>query len=263
MRKILATGVTGNIGRHLSREVEPLKLDLTSLKEIDSLMIRGDYSVIHLAGIVGEDKVRKNEKFAYSVNVEGTACLAEKFLKSSSGKFVFASTAHVYAKSVTKIAEDGEVDPSNVYAAQKYEAECRLREIFHGNSEQLLVARIFSVLDWNMNEGTLGSVIHQLINSTEDAKIKNSDDIRDFLTPRTVAGALEQISSLESTPPTINLCSGKGLSVGEAARRMLASRNYELHSEQLLLGNSTNPVIIGDSSNLKKLIGNPLNWTFA
>jgi dTDP-4-dehydrorhamnose reductase len=72
--------MSGVIGRNLNGLAAPLKIDLSSneLTDIDSEIYRCK-GLIHLAGIVGEQKVKLNEEYAYNVNVRGSANLARSY----------------------------------------------------------------------------------------------------------------------------------------------------------------------------------------
>lgn len=259
--RILATGTTGTIGSHLGDKVETIKLDLHSsyLNSDHVRFIKGD-SIIHLAGVVGEEKVRRDIKYAYEVNVTGTCKLAKRFLNDSDGKFLFLSSAHVYRNKNDRIKEDDLVDPQSFYAKQKYEAENKLREIFRNSPNQLLIVRLFSVLDWNLGESTLSGAIGRLLNSNGASKIKNGDDIRDFLTPKTISQALLKLVNVTNKIQLVNLCSGVGISIKDAAKRMLEQKNISIHQVNIDSGNSDRPIIVGNPGLIENLIGQKLEW---
>lgn len=259
--RILATGTTGTIGSHLGSEVEAIKLDLHSkLLHNDYPRFRKGDSIIHLAGVVGEEKVRRDVKYAYEVNVAATCRLAKRFHNDSDGKFLYVSSAHVYRNKNERLKEDDLVDPQSLYSKQKYEAENELREIFRKNPNQLLIVRLFSVLDWNLGEATLSGAIGRLINSDVESKLKNGDDIRDFLTPKTISQALLNLVRMNSTIQLVNLCSGIGTSIKEATRRMLDLKNISIHQVQIASGNSDSPMIVGDPSLIENLLRRKLEW---
>lgn len=80
---MIATGLTGTIGRHLPIDTKALKINLAGEKKIfDSIEFKTEETLIHLAGIVGSSQVNKDENYAIKVNIEGTNSLAQEFSKN-------------------------------------------------------------------------------------------------------------------------------------------------------------------------------------
>lgn len=249
--KLYSTGSTGTIGKHLPKGVTALKLNLASDHLVfEKIEIAPNSNLIHLAGIVGPSSVLKDVEFARAVNVRGTKFLAEAFLANSEGIFYYISTSHVYAKSDKLLTETSPIEPLNIYAEQKLEAEEVLRSVFRFHQNRLCIIRLFSVLDWDVAPFTLGGAIKKLIEPGSDFVLSNASDIRDFLTPRAIANALFEIASQKKISGIVNLCSNRGTSVGVAARKMLTESGFEVPTNRILLNESSNPVVIGDNSRL-------------
>ena len=208
---------------------------------------------IHLAGIVGDGKVNADLARSYSINVDGLSYLAEEFYKSASGRFIYISSSHVYAPSKMPVSEDSIIQPINKYAEQKLIAETKLSEIFSQSPHRLLIIRVFSVLDFDVPDFTLGGAIRRIAIDGNETNLKNVDDVRDFMTPRTIAQAILEISKLLNAPSVINLCTGKGRSVRQAAVEMCRSKGMEFPSKRLIPGNSEIPYIVGNNSLLSRL----------
>lgn len=154
---IAANGLSGTIGRHLEPHVEEIKLDLSANKEeFLNLELSNISQLIHLAGIVGEGRVLADPARSYSINIEGLTYLAEEFYKSSSGRFIYISSSHVYAPSNMPLSEESITGPINKYAEQKLIAETHLSRIFSQSPHRLTIIRVFSVLDFDVPDFTLG-----------------------------------------------------------------------------------------------------------
>ena len=123
-------------------------------------------------------------------------------------------------------------------------------EVFKETPEKLCIVRVFSVLDWDVADFTLGGAIKKLTISNSDFKLSNSDDVRDFLTPKLIADILIKISHNTSISGIINLSSSFGTTILEAARKMLAESGFEFPSTRVLPGNSNKPYIVGDNFKL-------------
>ena len=257
---LLVTGKSGTIGKHIV-DGNGLNFDLANDEyNFNGLEFKNTDSLIHLGAVVGEKAVNSNEIYSYKVNVRGTRYLAKNFIKKSSGKFLYVSTSHVYSPSLECLSEQSVTEPRSRYASQKLEAEFELGEIFKHEPNRLIIARVFSILDWDVDPFTLGGGIKKIANNDESFVLKNSDDIRDFLTPKLVAQTLCIILSAESHVDKINICTGVGLSVRNAATRMLNEYGKILPKNQVKPGSSDNPIVIGDANRLKEIYGLQLIW---
>ncbi len=249
--KVFATGTTGTIGKHLRQQVSSLNLDLGEPNfEFNGGNLNSGDIFLHLAGIVGPTAVEKDIRYSRQVNVEASIRLGRAFLNSSGEKFVYVSTSHVYSSSNLPIEESFETNPKNLYAAQKLEVEEVLCELFEKHPERLSIVRVFSVLDWDVAQFTLGGGIKKLKLENSDYILNNCDDVRDFLTPKVIADALVRICKKSSLFGIVNLCSGRGLSVGEAARLMLGPEASTKASHRMAPGQSAAPFIVGNNSKL-------------
>ena len=256
MLRILATGATGTIGKHFSG-VEPLSINLLDdLSTIGKSLFNTTSIILHAAGIVGNDAVSKDINISRKINIDGTKKLAEISRDSSISRFVYVSSSHVYAPSDGLLLESSKVDPVGAYAEQKIEAEQAVVEVFKETPEKLCIVRVFSVLDWDVADFTLGGAIKNLTTSSSNFKLSNSDDVRDFLTPKFIASVLTKISRNTSICGVINLSSGRGTTIREAARKMLNESGFEFPSERVMPGNSIRPHVVGDNSKLISYFSN-------
>lgn len=259
---VFATGTSGTIGRHLKSMVVPIILDLEDLSKIPTANFPKESHLIHLAGVVGPVAVMTDVQKSYLVNVSATLKLAELFKIKNQGKFTYVSTSHVYGPTSQVISETSPVFPSNPYAQQKLETEVQLNELYLDSPERLCIVRVFSVLDWDVAPFTLGGGVRKLTHEDSDYTLTNSEDIRDFLTPSTIAQSLLEIATTDDAFGILNLCSGTGISVGDAARKMLAESGFLVPENRIISGYSSNPVIVGSNSKLRSILPNlALMWT--
>ena len=263
MKTLYATGVSGTIGKHLPSSVRPIAIDLSSAREdFRSIEFADNSNIIHLAGIVGPAMVERDIQYAHRVNVEGAKSLAAEFLDKSNGIFYYVSTSHVYAPSLEILSENSLIRPVNLYAEQKREAEIALESIFTTEIERLCIVRIFSVLDWDTAAFTLGGGVRKLASQDPNFILKNAADIRDFLTPKTIARVLFKMAHTGSAPGVVNLCSGAGISVGDAAKRMLLESDIEPDENKITWEKSASPFVVGDNTLISSLnLELNLNWS--
>jgi nucleoside-diphosphate-sugar epimerase len=258
--KLVASGLTGTIGVHLSAyNVSPLNQRLNLLTKSVNLE-KGD-TYFHLAGIVGPSKVKEDIKLATDVNVESVKRLATLSREREIGRFIYVSTSHVYKKSNSNLNEDDEVDPINLYAEQKLAAEDILKDVFSDAPEQLTILRVFSILGWDTKEFTLGGAVRRL---SEDSSftLDNGDDVRDFLTPKQAASAIYKIGTSQHVEQLINVCTGLGISISEAAQKMLSSKGDLTSFSRVNGGVSDIPRIVGNPQLLDQIIETRLKWEY-
>ena len=214
---ICATGKSGQIGRFLSAEITSINGRLTEECWKNNSEIPISSVVMHLAGIVGESNVLRDEDYARKINIDGTLKLAKYVLNESNAVFYFLSSSHVYQSSNFQISESGIVSPSTLYGRQKVEAEEGLLSIYQNHSGRLKILRIFSILNKGMKEGTLGSAI----DNVERKKIDNGDDVRDFLTAQQAAIICEKLARRNFIYPVVNVCTGVPTKIKDAISRYI------------------------------------------
>jgi nucleoside-diphosphate-sugar epimerase len=254
MSRIFATGVSGTIGKHFNNQVIPINYDLrnSELRNIPNFKI-GD-CILHAAAVVGTESVSKDRITSHQVNVKASKMLAQFAKDNGVSRFIYVSTSHVYARSDYLLTESSPTGPSNIYAEQKFEAEGEISLIFRDCPEKLCIVRVFSVLDWDVADFTLGGGIKRLIYDNSNFTLNYGDDIRDFLTPRLIAHALVCIVKEALLTGIINLSSRKGLTVKDAAKIMLEGNGYKLPANRIVSGNSDYPYVVGDNSKLRKAL---------
>lgn len=259
--KLVASGLTGTIGVHLNEyNIHPLNERLDSLSK--NVNLEKDDIYFHLGGIIGPGKVKENLKLSTEVNVESVKSLAAFSRERGIRKFVYISSAHVYKKNSSNIKEDDEIEPLNVYAEQKLAAEEILKEAFHESPSQLTILRVFSILDWDTKDFTLGGAVRRL-NEDSSFTLGNGDDVRDFLTPKQAAYVIHKIGTTEHAEQTINVCTGFGQKISDAARVLLASIGDTSSFTRIEKGISDTPRIVGDSTVLESIIKQSLKWEYA
>jgi nucleoside-diphosphate-sugar epimerase len=188
---------------------------------------------------------------SHKVNVKASKMLAEFAKNNEISRFIYVSTSHVYARSNSLLTESSATAPNNVYAEQKLEAEEEISSIFRDYPEKLCIVRVFSVLDWDVADFTLGGGIKKLTSDNSNFILNYGDDIRDFLTPHLIANTLISIANEVHLTGIVNLATGIGITVKDAARTMLEGSGYKLPANRIVSGNSDYPYVVGDNSKLK------------
>jgi nucleoside-diphosphate-sugar epimerase len=261
MSKIFATGVSGTIGKYFKDRVIPLNYDLKKSKLQNMPHINKEDSILHLAAIVGPKNVERDRINSYKINVEASKILAQFAKDNNISRFIYVSTSHVYARCDSLLTEYSPTNPNNIYTEQKLEAEEKISLVYRDCPEKFCIVRVFSVLDWDVPDYTLGGGIKKLTSANSNFMLKYVDDIRDFLTPRLVADTLIAIAKEARLTGIVNLSTATGMTVKDAAVTMLESSGYKLPLDRVTHGNSEYPYIVGDNSKLKAALPNLiLKW---
>ncbi len=244
--------------------MENLDIDLTaSQKDFEKINLHPNSTIIHLAAMVGEKAVLKDESYARAVNVQGTERIAKLALDQKSN-LVFISTGHVYKPSAADLDEQADLEPISLYAQQKLEAEKAVVEVLNGTRSTGMILRVFSLLDFGMPEFTLGSAAERLGSKADLEPLKSSDDIRDFLTPKQVAAAILSIVTTGSSAGIYNLASGTGIKVKAAVIALLDSEGIKVDDRHFENGNSKVPRLVADVQKIKnKYKDLDLHWPYS
>lgn len=129
MKKILITGSSGRLGKHLIKALENKGIetiefdkkyghDILDKKSIEK-MVKGSDVIFHLAGTVDYSI---SKEMMYKINVEGTKNIVDI---SGDRKIIFMSSTAVYGKKLYRIPadENTKLVPTDFYGKTKLEAE--------------------------------------------------------------------------------------------------------------------------------------------
>ena len=104
------------------------------IRDVTPGELAGYDAVICLAALSNDPLGHLNPAATYSVNLEGTLCLAEAAKKAGAERFLFASSCSLYGASGSAgVAEDGEMFPVTPYGETKVLAERALSELADDN----------------------------------------------------------------------------------------------------------------------------------
>jgi len=95
--------------------------------------------VVHTAGLTNIEQCEASPDLAYDVNVKLTANVA-KACKAENIKLVYISTDHLFAGNGSLVDETQPVEPINVYAQTKADAE---KHVLKANNENLIIRTNF------------------------------------------------------------------------------------------------------------------------
>jgi nucleoside-diphosphate-sugar epimerase len=192
--------------------------DVTSPEHTDGFA-EGCTSVIHLAGIAHSSlRTEAEKRQSYKVNVEGTRTVLNAAQRHGVRRFVFVSTAHVYAAhSGLDIVESAPVAASSYYSFTKIEAEGLVREASERGME-VVIARPYLIygpgagfnLDRMMRGIDRGYYFH----------ISDRNPMRSFLSVENAARALAHLAGRGVPAGTYNLADANTYSLVDFANEL-------------------------------------------
>ncbi len=159
--KVLVTGITGFVGKHLEmalhhnkyevgailrsnskpRNIKTIAFNVDDLctAQLDNLTSGYDV-VIHLAALVHQPN-QKDLGAYMRLNYDVTVALAKACVVNKVSKFITLSTSHVYEGSTNPYTENGSLSPLSPYAQSKYKATQELGSIFSCSETSWYVIR--------------------------------------------------------------------------------------------------------------------------
>ena len=236
MKKILVTGSSGYIGRHLldvlpkyytvglDRKFKPQSADKFILQNIlEGKVVEGEYdAVVHLAGLVNVGDSVKSPMRYYDTNVTGTLKMLENVTYKH---FIFASTG---------AAEK----PTSPYALSKRVTEDMVREYCQLNNKDCTIFRFYNVIGSAGYDPTnMDGLMYNLIKAGVETGVFNvyGDDydtydgtpLRDYIHVSEVCQAIKSAIELPSDGTIQNLATGSGYSVLQMVDFFKEANNME------------------------------------
>jgi GDP-4-dehydro-6-deoxy-D-mannose reductase len=258
-RRILITGASGFVGRHLLRQIQeqqrdgwlvsgwylkdaPRDLPSTHWMAVDlqapeavAASVRNvrPTHIIHLAAIADVGGSFANARATWSANVMGTLNLLEALREHApDAALLMVSSSEVYGDAFTTgvaLDESAPMLPQNPYAASKAAAEL-LARTYAKRGLKLVIARPFNHIGPGQSEQFAVSAFARQLARIEaglqvpELSVGNLDARRDFTDVRDIVRAylalIVKASNVDA--PAVNLCSGTPRRIGDVLDQLIA-----------------------------------------
>jgi GDP-4-dehydro-6-deoxy-D-mannose reductase len=291
MARILVTGVSGFVGKHLTRELhkrdheiygagiseqpnESIKhllssyiaADLTDNGQVSKIPLERIDGVISLAGLAQVGASFKDPESYYKVNVEVLSILAERVIKEKPDiKVLAVSTGAVYDnRQELPFTEDSKLsEESSPYAKSKILMEQRAAEL-REKGLACVIVRPFNHIGPGQEPGflvpDLYSKIQQSLSTDAPVLVGNLKTRRDYTDVRDVVRAYADLINLpEWEHDVYNVCSGKSIP-GETILELLlqasgANGKVKIEADKSLIRPNDPPELYGSHERLSKETG--------
>jgi dTDP-glucose 4,6-dehydratase len=259
-KKVLVTGAGGFIGSHLTERLielgaqtrafvrysstgswgwldqSPLKHEvevvLGDIRDQDTVVhaVAGIDIVFHLAALIAIPYSYQAPLSYVRTNVEGTLNVLQAAQRAESEAVVHTSTSEVYGTARTvPIDENHPLQGQSPYSASKIGAD-KIAESFHLSfGLPVVTVRPFNTFGPRQSaRAVIPTIITQALNGSE-IRLGNLEPTRDLnFVADTVEGFIKAAETPQAIGETINLGSGREISIGDLAALILKLMNRDL-----------------------------------
>lgn len=273
-RRILITGASGFVGRHLTAALAGKAALITApfdVRDADAcaaaVRVAAPDACIHLAGIASPVQARNEPDLAWQVNLMGTLNLARAVLAEAAAcRFVFVSTSEVYGESFragTPLDESAVLAPMNTYAATKAAADLAVGAMVHQGLRAIRVRPFNHTGPGQTPAYVVPAFAEQLVRLGAEGTLKVGDlsAERDFLDVRDMCAAYAACLLADDAvlPPgtILNLASGTPRRIGSVLEDLcrIAGTHPRIETEAARMRPSDIPRACGDSDLARRLLG--------
>jgi GDP-4-dehydro-6-deoxy-D-mannose reductase len=275
--KALVTGAAGFVGRHLQAHLAAMGDDVVGVDRHDGpdlldgpavqatvADVRPDV-VYHLGGWSDVGASWDHPRDTFDANAVGTLNLLQACIANGSPRVLAVSSADVYGRvqpGDLPIAESAPFQPVTPYAASKIAADQLGLQAWLGYGLEVLRVRAFNHLGPGQAPAFVAPALalriaRNELDGGEVVPVGNLSPRRDITDVRDVVRAYRLLMVDGAAGEAYNVCTGRDLSVGELAERLVALAHHpmRLEPDPALQRRVETPVLRGDPAKLCEATG--------
>jgi dTDP-glucose 4,6-dehydratase len=290
-KKVVVTGAGGFIGSHLVERLVSLQANVSCFVRYDSLnswgfldnlpiknsldiisadlkdsdavrkVIKGQDIVFHLAAAISIPHSYDFPREHLQTNIMGTFNVLQASKEYGIKKLVHTSSSEVYGTAIkVPIQETHPLQGQSPYSATKIAAD-KLAESFYLSYDlPVAIARPFNTFGPRQSaRAIIPTIITQALTDNK-VVLGNDKPTRDFnYVENTVDGLIETAQSEKSIGEIINFGSGKEISIGELAKKIISMLDKKVEivqqKERFRPNKSEIMRLVADNTKAKKLLG--------
>lgn len=282
--KAVVTGARGFVGRHLTRHLAELHIDVVSLDVDDARPVditdrdgvarriaeESPDVVYHLAARSHVGASWTDGDALADVNVGGTRAVVEACVAADVARVLVVGSAEQYgtvSPDAIPVDEHTECRPVSPYGKSKVAAEAVALEAHRDHGLAVVCTRAFNHTGPGQSPAFLVPGLAARIAAAElaapdraggdEITLGNGEPVRDFSDVRDVARAYALLAEHGVPGEAYNVCSGRGVRVGDVAERLLARARRPLRvvTATDLVRAVDVPVLVGDNTKLVRATG--------
>lgn len=236
-KRILVTGSSGFVGRHLVARLQELGSDVLTFDIVDGQDIARweDFEhidtvdiVYHLAAVVFVPRSQDSPRTTYQTNILGTTNALE-LCRQRSARIIFASSYIYGTPHYLPIDEQHPVHPTNPYARSKVLGELLCEAYQEDYAVPCVVLRPFNIYGEGQARQFLIPEILGQLKTGKEVVLKDLTPRRDFLYIQDAVDAYVKAAEFGGgTYEIFNIGSGESFSVKEIAEKMAHLMNADV-----------------------------------
>ena len=249
---------------HLEGKIKMFKLDIRDTERVREKIaeIRPDI-IFHLAAQSYVTESWKCPKRTLETNIIGTFNLIDAVIKENLDPVVLSvcSSAEygITEKDEVPINEEKKFRPISPYAVAKIAQDMISYQYHKSHSLKIIRVRFFNIIGPRKKDDACADfakgVAEVEAGKTGSLKVGNLEGIRDFTDVRDAVNALWTLYEKGKAGEVYNVCSGKGVKVGDVVGMLVknARTGIKIERDKSKFRIIDDPLYIGDNSRIRKL----------
>lgn len=176
--------------------------------------------IYHLAAIGSVPYSKENPLVVLDVNFGGTMNLLEAVRRAGCGKFIYVSSAEIYAGSDRPIDEKHPVLPDSPYAASKVAADYLVSSYYKSYGMPAVILRPFNIYGPGNHKNVIFKFIQAALKN-DVLRVEGGGQIKDFLFVDDAVRAFLSAGEGTVSGEVFNIGSGKAITIKDLANKII------------------------------------------